>query len=249
MRALIGIFLLAGCSLLTNGASASLDGDWLLQAGTNQGQPVPIVAGSPINLKIDGTQAGGTAACNHYGGKIHVSGSSVSFSEMAQTEMACIDDRIMASEAAYMTALLKVTTAERSGNALVLSGPGVELRFALIPPVANAGLVGTTWVLDSLISGDAVSSTVGDRATLQFSADGTFEASTGCRDVTGRYTVEGNQVQATLDPYDTFACGNGVGNQDDHVLEVISNGFSAATKGDSLTLTAGDKGLGYRAES
>ena len=50
MRALILIFLLTGCSLLTNGASASLDGDWRLQAATNQGQPVPLVAGSPINL-------------------------------------------------------------------------------------------------------------------------------------------------------------------------------------------------------
>lgn len=247
MRALILMFLLAGCSLLTNGASASLDGDWGLQAGTNQGQPVPIVAGSPINLKIDGTQAGGTAACNRYGGKIRVSGDDVSFSEMAQTEMACIDDRIMASEAAYMSALQKATTADRSGNAMVLSGPGVELRFALIPPAANADLVGTTWVLDSLISGDAVSSTVGERATLQFNADGTFSASTGCRDVTGRYTVEGNRVRATLDPYDTFACGNGLGDQDNHVLKVISDGFSVTIQGESLTLIAGDKGLGYRA--
>jgi len=231
---------------VASGASASLDGDWRLEAGTNQGQPVPIVAGSPISLKIDGTQAGGTAACNHYGGQIHVSGTSISFSEMAQTEMACVDDRIMASETAYMTALQKVTTAERSGNALVLSGPGVELRFALIPPVANADLVGTTWILDSLISGDAVSSTVGEPATLQLNADGTFAASTGCRDVTGRYTVEGNTLRTTLDPYDTIGCANGVGDQDTHVLKVLSDGFSATIQGQSLALTAGDKGLGYR---
>jgi heat shock protein HslJ len=249
MRALILTFLLAGCSLVTNGASGSLEGDWRLEAGTNGGQPIPIVAGSPITLKVDGTQAGGTAACNHYGGNIHVSGSNVSFSDVAQTEMACLDDRIMASEAAYLTALLKVTTAERSDNAMVLSGPGVELRFALVPPVANADLVGITWVLDSLISGNAVSSTIGERATLQFNADGTFAASTGCRDVTGRYTVEGNQVQATLDPYDTFGCANGLGDQDNHVLKVISDGFSFAIQGKSLTLTAGDKGLGYRAAS
>jgi heat shock protein HslJ len=249
MRALILMFLLAGCSFLTNAASASLDGDWQLQAGTNQGQPVPIVAGSPINLKIDGTQAGGTAACNHYGGQIQISGSRISFGEVIQTEMACLDDQVMASETAYVTALPKVTTAERNGNGLVLSGPGVELRFALIPPVANADLVGTTWVLDSLISGDAVSSTVGEPATLQLNADGTFAMSTGCRDVTGRYTVEGNRVQATLDPYDLFACGNGLGNQDEHVLKVISNGFTVTIEGASLTLTAGGKSLGYRASS
>lgn len=249
MRALILMFLLAGCSLLTSGTSASLDGDWRLQAGTDQGQPVPTVAGSPINLKIDGTQAGGTAACNHYGGQIRVSGSDVSFSEIFQTEMACIDDKVMASEAAYMTALLKITTAERSGNALVLSGPGVELRFALIPAVANADLVGTTWVLDSLIRGDAVSSTIGEAAMLQFNADGTFAASTGCRDVTGTYTVDGDQVQATLDPYDTIGCAEGLGDQDSHVLKVFSGAFTVTIQGASLTLTAGDVGLGYRAGS
>jgi heat shock protein HslJ len=160
--------------------------------------------------------------------------------------MACVDDRIMASETAYMTALRQVTTAERSGNALVLSGPGVELDFSLIAPVANANLVGTVWVLDSLISGDAVSSTVGERATLQFNADGTFSASTGCRDVTGSYTVSGNTLQVTLDPYDTIACADGLGDQDSHVLMVLSNGFTATIAGQNLTLTAGDKGLGYR---
>jgi heat shock protein HslJ len=123
----------------------------------------------------------------------------------------------------------------------------VELHFALIPPIVNADLVGTTWILDSLISGDAVSSTVGERVTLQLNANGTFEASTGCRDVTGRYTVEGNRVKAILDPYDTFACGDGLGDQDNHVLKVISGEFSATIQGESLTLTAGDTGLGYRA--
>ena len=249
MRALILMFLLAGCSLLTTGGSASLDGDWRLQAGTNQGQPLPIVPGSPINLKIDGTQAGGIAACNHYGGQIRVSGAAISFSEIFQTEMACVDDKVMASEAAYMTALLKVSTAERSGNALILSGPGVELRFALIPPVANADLVGTTWVLDSLISGDAVSSTVGEPATLQLNADGSFAASTGCRDVIGTYAIEGDQVQATLNPYDTIGCEEGLGDQDNHVLKVFSGAFTVAIQGGSLTLTAGDVGLGYRAGS
>jgi heat shock protein HslJ len=125
----------------------------------------------------------------------------------------------------------------------------VELRFAIIPPVANANLVGTTWVLDSLIRGDAVSSTVGERATLQFNADGTFSASTGCRDVTGRYTVDGNQVRATLDPYDTIGCAEGVGDQDGHVLNLFSGALTVTIQGESLTLAAGDDGLGYRAGS
>ena len=238
--------LLSGCSLLSGG-SASLDGEWLLQEGTNQGAAVPIVAGSKITLRIDGQQAGGSAACNLYGGTIKVSGSSISISALSMTEMAC-QEKLMASEAAYLAALPRVTTVDRSGSSLVLSGPQVELRFVLVPPVANANLGGTTWILDSLISGDAVSSTVGERVTLQLGGDGRLSASTGCRNVTGSYTVSDGQVQVTLDPWDTIGCAEEVGAQDAHILGVLASAFSIDVDGDRLTLMAGNQGIGYRAE-
>jgi heat shock protein HslJ len=245
MKAIALMLVLAGCSLLSGGTTGSLDGEWQLQAGTNQGQAIPIVAGSHVTLKINGAQVGGTAACNSFGGKLQRSGGTITISELIQTEMACLDDRLMASEAAYLAALPRVTTAARTGNSLVLSGPQLKLTFALVPPPANAGLVGTVWVLNSLINGDAVSSTVGARATLQLKADGTLSGSTGCRDVTGRYAVSGDQVHVTLDPYDTIGCAAGIGEQDVQVLGVISDGFSFVINGRSLTLTAGSKGLGY----
>ena len=40
----------------------------------------------------------------------------------------------MASEAAYLSALEAVETAERTGDGLVLAGPDVELRFRLVHP-------------------------------------------------------------------------------------------------------------------
>jgi heat shock protein HslJ len=182
MRALILAFLLSGCSLLAGAGSPSLDGDWQLQAGTNQGQPIPIAAGSTITLKIDGGKVGGSSACNIYGGTFKRSGASITISALSMTEMACQEDR-MASEAAYLAALPRVNRASRTGESLVLGGPMVELSFVLVPPVANADLVGTRWVLDSLISGEVASSTVA-RATLLFRADATLAASTGCRDLT-----------------------------------------------------------------
>lgn len=245
---MILMLLLSGCSLLSGGTTTSLDGDWLLQAGTNHGVAIPTVAGSRVTFQVDGTKIGGSAACNSYGGKIEVSGSSIAVSELIQTEMACLDNRLMALESAYLAALPRVTTAERSGNSLLLTGPEVEMRFTLVPPVANANLVGTTWILESLISGEAVSSTVGERVTLQLSGDGRLAASTGCRDVTGSYSVAGGQMQVTLDPYDTIGCAAELGDQDAHILDVLSHGFGVSIDGDRLTLTAGDKGIGYRAD-
>ncbi|MGZ8563819.1 MAG: META domain-containing protein [Candidatus Limnocylindria bacterium] len=240
--------LLAGCSLLSGGANAALDGEWQLQNGSNQGAAIPNPPGRRITLTIDGADVGGISACNHYGGTLDVSGTTIRISALGMTEMACIDDGVMAAEAAYLDALPRATGATRSGNSLVLRGPQVELRFALVPPVPNAALVGTAWVLQSLISGDAVSSTSGDPATLQLNADGSLTASTGCREVTGSYTISGTQVQVTLDPYDLVGCADPVGAQDVQVLAVIgsANGFSVAIGGNSMTLTATGQGLGYR---
>jgi heat shock protein HslJ len=246
MKALILMLLLCGCSLVPGGTSASLDGQWQLQAGTDQGQPVPIVAGSRITLNVDGTQVGGSAACNTYGGTIQITASSVVVSALSMTEMAC-QENLMASEAAYLAALPRVTTATLSGNSLVLSGPNVELRYTRVSPLADAELIGTSWILESLISGEAVSSTVGE-ATLELSDDGRITASTGCRDVTGSYTISDGKVQVTLDPYDTIGCEAPLGDQDAHILDVLSKGFGVSIDGDRLTLTAGDTGLGYRAE-
>jgi len=246
MKALILALLLSGCSLLTHGVATSIDGEWQLEAGTNQGQAVPIVAGSRITLKVDGTKAGGSAACNIYGGTIQVNGGSVSISALSMTEMACQED-LMASEAAYLAALPRVTTVALSGNSLVLSGPQVELRYTRVPAVADADPVGTTWILESLINGETVSSTVA-QATLQLGDDGRIAATTGCRQVSGTYTMSDEKVQVTLDPYDMIGCAEPLGAQDAHVLDVLSNGFAVSVDGRRLTLSAGDKGLGYRAQ-
>jgi heat shock protein HslJ len=245
MRAMVLALLLSGCSMLPGVGSSSLHGDWQLQAGTNQGQPVPIVAGSKITMTIAGGKVSGSAACNAYGGTIKVAGTAVTITALSMTEMAC-QENLMASETAYLAALPGVTTVERSGSSLVLTGPDVELSFVLIPPVADTSLVGTSWVLESLIDGQVASSTVA-RATLKLNPDGTFAASTGCRDVTGRYTISGDVVKVTLDPYDTIGCANPIGDQDAQVLHVIGTQFSFAVQGDGLTLTADDRGLGYRA--
>ncbi len=247
MKAVLLMLALTGCSIFSGGATLSLDGEWQLREGTNQGQPIPIVAGSRITLKVDGTPIGGSAACNLYGGTIEVHGSSVVISALAMTELACQED-LMASEAAYLAALPCTTTVARNGDNLVLTGPELELRFALVAPVADANLIGTTWILESLISGEVSSSTLGERVTLELNGDGAMSASTGCREVTGRYTISEGQVQVTLDPYEAIGCAAELGAQDAHILDVLSDGFGVSMDGERLTVTAGDQGMVYRTE-
>jgi heat shock protein HslJ len=154
----------------------------------------------------------------------------------------------MAVESAYLAALTKVDSARMDADQLVLSGPGTELRFERLEPPPTAEIIGTGWQLESLVQADEVSSTVGDPATLTLRADGSFEGSTGCRTLTGRYTIDGAEILATEMRADG-ECPPDVAAQDAHVIEVLGDGFLAKVNGEQLQLTSPGMvwGLVYRA--
>jgi heat shock protein HslJ len=75
--------------------------------GVHDGDPLPILERAPITMTVDGTQVGGIAACNHYGGEITISGDRVTIGAMSMTEMGC-DPAVMEAESAYIAALAAV---------------------------------------------------------------------------------------------------------------------------------------------
>jgi heat shock protein HslJ len=236
------LILVAACDLA--GPAVDITGDWRLTGGTRAGEPIPLVVAAPITMRIDGDEIGGTAACNHYGGEVSINGNRITVGSLMVTEMAC-DPAVMESESAYLAAIAEVDRFERRGNALTLSGEAVELTYAFVPPTADASLTGPAWLLDGLIEGDAVSSTMGDPATLELRDDGTLTGGTGCRTFDGRYTASDDGVSVS-DLVNTDQACPGLERQDEHVLEVIADGFSYEISGDRLTLTDGDLGLVYR---
>lgn len=110
-----------------------LQGDWRLESGSHRDEQIALVAGYPITLTIESEEASGRSGCNMYGGSVRVDGRSVSFSNLAGTEMGCRRD-VMDAEEAYLAALGSVNAASREGGALVLLGPEAELRFAAVSP-------------------------------------------------------------------------------------------------------------------
>ena len=250
---LVALVLLA--SACSAGASQSpsapdpngLLGSWVLVEGAGPGGDVTIVDGYRITLEIQGPEVGGTSACNHYFGRMAVVGDSLRIEELGGTEMACQPD-VMASESAYWAALGAVTGWSRDGDSLTLAGPDATLTYELLEPVPDAATVDTVWVLDTLISGDAASSTNG-QATLQLGSDGTIVGSTGCRDFTGRSQISGDEVLVTELTMEG-ECSAELATQDGHVVTVLGDGFTVVVEGNRLTLGAsGNQGLGYAAET
>jgi heat shock protein HslJ len=232
----------------SGGGMVDADADWRLVEGTHADEPIPLVAGADITMTVAGTQVSGRSACNLYGGEIVVVDGQLRFGQMMSTDMAC-DGPVMASEAMYLAAMAEVRAASRDGDRLTLTGPGVELVFERLEPPPTAAMIGTTWVLDSLITADAVSSVMGDPATLVLDADGSFRGSTGCRSFTGRYRELNAEIVFAEFAMDGAECPEDLAAQDGHVVSVLGDGFRAAVDGRRLTLTgAGNQGLGYHAD-
>jgi heat shock protein HslJ len=245
--------LLAGCGDAGTGAgegTTSPDGDWVLVDGTGPDGPIPIVEGNPPTLSIDGDEWGGSI-CNHYGSTVRRDGDRVTVGDVARTEMACLDEGLMASEDAYLTAYVQAERLQLEGAQLVLSGPDLELRYDPVAPEPDAELEGTAWRLDAIVEGAdpdaAVSSVIGD-ATLQLE-DGRLGGQTGCNSFGASYELDGDRlvvgdVESTL-----IGCEDALAAQEAHVVAVLDADPTVRVDGPTLELTAEDgRGLVYRAD-
>lgn len=138
LAAFLAIFLVACGQAEPDETSAPGDGDpqgdWQLVEGTVNGEPVPILEDHRITLTIDGSSIGGTSACNSYGGRLNVEGGRLRIEDLAQTMMACAEEEAMAAEAFYMSGLGAADSIGLDGEQLVISGPGIELRFEELAP-------------------------------------------------------------------------------------------------------------------
>lgn len=239
----------AGPDLLADGET------WILVDGAVDGVPVLGRPDAVVSLQRTPDGIGGTAACNSYFGTLSSSGDRVSIGQLGQTEMGC-EAPLMEIEQRYLQGLPRVTTGARDDGGLRLSGPGVELVYELEAPEEDAALVGTRWVLDGLVDGDAVSSVSSDltAAELILEQGGVVRASTGCRWLEGRWTQDGDRIGVTglavRDGGTMGVCQPAYEQQDRQVEEVLRDGFGFTIEGDRLRVEGPDGlGLHYRVDT
>lgn len=253
---LVLVLLAAGCGGggAPSSSLAALNGEWRLTSGTGPAGDVDLDDGVEVTLTIDGEDWGGQV-CNHYGGEeVEIGDGTVSMSGVISTEMACLEPGWMEAEAAYLDAFRQVDAYEVTPDELVLTGDGVELRYEPVAAEAPAALIGTVWVLDTMIEGSGpdgtASSTLQDHeATLEFLEDGSIVASSGCLTrEDGTYEVDGSQLRTAFESAYDYECeGDQLWAQDTHVWRVLGDDPTFEIDGQRLTLTAGELGSGYQA--
>lgn len=245
--AALTIALAAGCS---TAAAPQLAGrEFVSVAVTDGGAPRPLVAGSVIRLSFSATDLGASAGCNHIGGTYRIDGGILIFEGGSMTEMACDPERDAQDQ--WLSQLLASRPAIRlAGNDLALESGSVRVSLRdreVVEPDAN--LVGPTWTVESIISGDAVASVPAEAtATIVFKADGTFDLNAGCNSGGGnwRSVADGMEVSNIL--LTRMACGGAAGALESAVLAVLDAGtIAAGIDSTVLTLQAGTNGLQLRA--
>ena len=221
-------------------------GSWTMRFGGGPEGDIVNVDGHPITITFnpEGT-LGGTSACNGYGGNYEINGTQLILGEIFMEGQGCAD-AVQMAEAAYHAALRDVTGINLVGDELALSGPASELIFSSTPAVPINDVLGRTWLLEARRVDGVSTSVEGDPATLQLLSDGSFTGSTGCRDLFGRFSVFGSQVnfnQMTADG----ECPASLATQDSAVVTVLGDGFDVEVDGDQLIVSSrGNQGLQYR---
>ena len=253
MAVVVAGVLLAACGAdsLTEDAEP-LDGIWELAAATVDGEQITLLDDYRVTATITGDEIRGRAACNSYSATMLVAGDEVTFTEQGWTAMLC-DAPVMVVEEAFEAAFDRVTSISRSGSVLRLSGPEVELEFALLAPAPMADLIEVTWMLSEIVQGGTVTSAAegadgpGDKAMLVLNEDGTLTGHTGCRELSGEYVVRGDEILFTSFSADGL-CVPELEWQDNQVVGVLGDGFTAEIAGSKLTVTSpgGDR-LVFRA--
>lgn len=239
-------FLLSGCGGSAAGAAPDPTGEWELVELWRGSAVEPAPVGGRATLTVSDGTLGGTSYCNEYRGDYRLEGDELVIGSLASTERGC-EPELMAAEAAYLEGLGTVGRLGSRDGYLVLTGPDVELRFRPVAAVPISAVVGTAWVLETLLDGEVASSTAGEPAELLLAADGTLTGSTGCRPVRGGWALDGDVVRVTGFAAEAADCPADVAAQDEQVIRVLAGAFQVAVAGDSLTVTGpGGLGLVYR---
>ena len=228
---------------------ASNLGTWELVEGSGPRGRISLPPDGRITFLIEEDSIGGIAACNMYGtGDFTIDGHDFDAREgVSLTEMACSEE-LMAAESAYIDALVAADRIDRDGDTLTLSGPQVELTYDFVPPPPTADLVGTTWVLESLLLGsgaDAVA-TSAEPAELRLKEGGTVTGTTGCRRLEGTWRRNGDEIVFPSLAADG-ECPEELSQQDGYVVS-IGDGFTFEIEGDTLMIDPylGEARLVYR---
>ncbi len=258
----------AGTELQTGGPTSMgrsatltdrLEGRTFLLA-TGPGEAIPsdtsgAAAPRAGSLTFKAGKMNGRAGCNGMGGRFHLEGSTLVVEAFFSTLGAC-DDELMARETRYFALLRGKPALTLTDDTLTLESSALTLVFT-DKKVADPDrpLVGSTWVLDSLIDGAGPTAAVtgasisGPNMTniITFTADGRYSGKWGCNQAGGSYTASAGKIGFEAKATTKMGCGGEVDAVENHVRAVFDGETWYTINSTMLEISNGEKGVLFRA--
>lgn len=228
---------------------AGLDGRTFLSTQVLvDGRERLLVPGTRIRIDFRDGRIGVAAGCNRLGGDYRIDGDVLRIANAAVTEMGCDPERHAQDEWLF-DFLGQGPTVALAGDVLTLS-LGTTTITLLDREVAepDLALVGTDWVLSSILTGGTASSVpAGVVARLRFGADGQVEVETGCNSGGGPYRVDGDRLVFGDLILTKRACIGPAGEVEAAVLTILgAKEVVFGIDGPTLRLVAGSRGLDFQ---
>lgn len=238
-------FMILACASAAapTGSPASLDGHTYLSTDI---QGASLVPGTRVRLAFDDGGVNANAGCNTIAGNYAIDGDRFTAAQLGMTEMAC-DAPLMAQDQ-WLAGLLGNTRITLAGDTLTVTD-GTATLTLVDKEVATPDLAleGTHWVLDGIVSGDAVSSVpLGVAASIRINA-GRADIEAGCNMGGGPVSVAGSTLTFGPIALTKMACEGGAMAVETAFIAVLSRPVSYTIDANILTIDAGDAGLTFRA--
>jgi heat shock protein HslJ len=229
----------------SNRPATTLDGRTFLSTNV---QGYDLVPGSTVRLSFQDGRLGVSAGCNQMGGSYTVVDGHLTTGQMMSTEMGC-DPPLMAQDT-WIAGFLDGAATMLAGDTLTLANNGVTMTLTdrkVADP--DRPLEGTRWVVDGLVSGDAVSSVPGGVTASIVIKNGQMLLDTGCN--TGSATVTTTESTLTIGTLVVTkkACDPAATSVEQAVVATLSGPVGYTVEAGRLTLSADGSGLMLRAAS
>jgi heat shock protein HslJ len=233
------------------GGAGSLAGrSFVSESVTENGRPRPLVEGTEIALTFPSD--GGISAragCNHMSGSLEVQRHRLMVGDLTMTEMACSPE--LGEQDEWLAGLLTADPAYRlRGDSLRLQVGGTVVEL-VDQEVAEPGqpLEGPTWLLDTLIDGDALSTLPpGTGASLVFGDGGVGLNVENCNVGNGDVAIGESEIEVGPLMMTLRACEEDPAMVEAAVTSVLQGTITYEIAGDHLTLRhPSGKGLILRA--
>ena len=234
----------------SGGAGEELRGRAFLSTSiTENGAPRPLAPGTRVSLRFtDDGRLLADAGCNTMAGPVQTRGGRLAVTDLSTTEMGCDPPRH--EQDRWLAGVLAAGPSWRlDGSTLVLTSAATELALTdrtVAEP--DLPLEGTTWVVDTIVDGQAASSTpAGGTASVIFDA-GEATVSTGCNSGSAPYQVSGTALVLGDLVITKQACRPDLAPLEQAVLAVLQGQVAFAIDADRLRLDhpSGKGGLQLR---